>query len=306
MWGAFENLHTGSMRNLSRGDALSEMVLWTCWVHAGNLVATGDCLILQMSPSACFQTMQTRIDSSLVVAKYAQQYVKQMNCCSDRVSDLFKYSPDGGYEDSEDMQITHAIFLSHYKVEAGTEATLMQEAFGTLLKSDGLASSVFLDSEDLTDLTTLRNHVMNSRSLVFLLTPGVLSRPWCLMEIVTAVQHGVYIVPVVIERPGLQFSYPTEEFYSKLREKKLLESKDIQLLDAEGISLDMIEQAIRTVFQSIALPFSPHKSKKVRDAELADIVRRCMSLHVSLKRSNRMSVSSSSSDLEATTKEEFI
>ena len=39
---------------------------------------------------------------------------------------------------------------------------------------------------------------------VLLLTPGLLSRPWCLLEIVTAIDSGVVIVPVEVQRPGIK------------------------------------------------------------------------------------------------------
>ena len=52
-----------------------------------------------------------------------------------------------------------------------------------------LMNPVFLDSESLSDLATLSSHVQNSRYLMLLLTPGFLSRPWCLAEIVHAIRQ---------------------------------------------------------------------------------------------------------------------
>ena len=52
-------------------------------------------------------------------------------------------------------------------------------------------SPVFLDSEDLVDLLTLKEHVQNSHNLMLLLTNNVLLRPWCLVEIVTALGNDV-------------------------------------------------------------------------------------------------------------------
>ena len=36
----------------------------------------------------------------------------------------------------------------------------------------------------------------------FALVPGVLSRPWCLLEIATAVRAHVNLMPMLIEKPG--------------------------------------------------------------------------------------------------------
>ena len=41
---------------------------------------------------------------------------------------------------------------------------------------------------------------------------------WCILEIVTAHLNGVQIVPVEIQRPGMSYPYPEEEFYNSLRQ----------------------------------------------------------------------------------------
>jgi len=275
---AVGHIESACARTLARGDVISEMVLWTFWVHAGNLIASNDSIILQITLRDFTSVVFTRTDASLLVSKYAQSYVRQMSTSPEIVSDLFAYDEqDPMNEDT--AETNHEIFLSHYKAEAGTEATLMQEALELLITRDGAGtgeSLVFLDSEDLRDLTTLRDHVINSRNLVLLLTPGVLMRPWCLMEIITAMNHGVQIVPVEIQRPGLMFTYPNEDFYTELRAGRHLSRRDFQMLRGEGITPRIIEESIRFVFTQIALPFSPHKSKNIREAELIDIVRRCM------------------------------
>merc|ERR1719326_2025616 len=105
---------------------------------------------------------------------------------------------------------SHYIFVSHHKADAGTEAVLMQEALERLLEFDpespgrDMMAPVFLDSNDLVDLNDLRNHVESTANLLLLLTPEVLWRPWCLVEIVTAVQHGVNVVLVEVQKPSAQ------------------------------------------------------------------------------------------------------
>jgi len=119
--------------------------------------------------------------------------------------------------------------------------------------------------------------VRNTRNLVLLLTEEVLRRPWVLVEITTAYHSGVHIVPVEIyKRDNKSFTYPGEEFYKQLREGDLLTEKEADLIKDEGITLDELEKAIRHVFKKIAVPFSPHKSQLVREAELTDILRRCV------------------------------
>ena len=88
-------------------------------------------------------------------------------------------------------------------------------------------------SENLSDLADLKQHVINSRNFVLLLTPGVLMRPWFLTEIVTALNHGVNLVPVEMQRPGLNFYHPDEEYYRSVRGSDLFTSIEQKLLTAD-------------------------------------------------------------------------
>merc|ERR1719440_207095 len=119
----------------------------------------------------------------------------------------------------------HLLFLSHYKMEAGTEAALMRDLLLMLLEGEAgdyfsdyeFNSPIFVDSEDLQDLNTLKRHVKDSLNLIVMLTPGILSRPWCLLEIVTAAENGVQLVPVEIVKPGVpSFPYPDETWFDNL------------------------------------------------------------------------------------------
>jgi hypothetical protein len=175
----------------------------------------------------------------------------------------------------------HLVFISHYKMEAGTEAALMQEDMNKIISEDpgnpghDLKAPVFLDSEDLRDLNDLKHHVSRSHNVVLLLTPGVLSRPWCLVEIVGAMKAGVRIVPVEVQRKDLSFSYPDEVYFKRIRTGKGLDAGALRLIHREGIDNQTLETALRQVFMRIALPFSPHKTARVRQAELQDILKQC-------------------------------
>ena len=83
-----------------------------------------------------------------------------------------------------------AAFLSHYKMQAGTEARLVHGKLKEILGED---AEVFLDSDDLQDLRLLLEHVRSSDVLV-LLRRSVLERPWAILELYTAITHGVPIV----------------------------------------------------------------------------------------------------------------
>merc|ERR1711957_1132186 len=113
----------------------------------------------------------------------------------------------------------HFIFISHSKLDAGTEASLMRGEIETLLRADetlpGAEYEVpcFLDAENLQNLEQLTNQVRQCANLTVLCTENILSRPWCLVEIHAAVEAGIPILPVTIEKPGNSFNFPTESFY---------------------------------------------------------------------------------------------
>jgi hypothetical protein len=175
----------------------------------------------------------------------------------------------------------HLCFISHYKLEAGTEASLMQDGLHNFIKEDERSSGhtferpVFIDTEDLRDLNDLETFVQRSHNLILLLTKNVLTRPWCLLEILFARKHSTTVVPVEIQRRDASFDYPDEAFFASLKDGTLLDFEAEAMLRKEGFSLEDVEKSLRQVFKKIALPFSPHKSTNVREAELRDILKVC-------------------------------
>ena len=87
-------------------------------------------------------------------------------------------------------------FLSHQKMPAGQTAAHLKTVFDR-----DMGDNHFLDVEDLPliDLESLIKAVRSTDVLVLLLTKDVMTRPWCLVEIYTALTHGVPIVPVELD-----------------------------------------------------------------------------------------------------------
>jgi len=134
---------------------------------------------------------------------------------------------------------------------------------------------IFLDSDELFDLNGLLDAVRASTNVVILLTPNVLSRPWCLLELVTAVRCGANIVPVVVARPGPPYVFPDEAFYQIVCDGMFPDASVKQLLDSNGIDGPELAAVFRVVFSKIALTFSPHRSTTIRHYEVKEIVQRC-------------------------------
>ena len=85
---------------------------------------------------------------------------------------------------------------SHYKREAGTEARLVHSE---LKEAIGTDKEIFLDSDDLQDLRHLLTFVKQAEVLVLLQTKSVLTRPWVILELYTAITHDVPIVALSVQ-----------------------------------------------------------------------------------------------------------
>lgn len=91
-------------------------------------------------------------------------------------------------------------FLSHFKVECGTEARLLQQGLETALEQrQAPCIDAFIDSDNLRNLRNLLDHVRESECLILLQSQGVLTRPWCLLELYTAATCGVPILCLNIQ-----------------------------------------------------------------------------------------------------------
>lgn len=197
-------------------------------------------------------------------------------------------------------RLQHFVFLSHYKLEAGTEAALMRTEMEHALCQDPASLAhhfdepVFLDSDNLESLEHLQERVGNTHNLVLLLTPGVLTRPWVLVELVTARRKRSRVLPVSIARQGIGgFEFPDEDWLHRLRDGDILDSSSKDVLEKHACSMDEVADAVAAVFQQIALTYSPHKAKHMRQAEIEQILQRCR-----LRKGAAASSSSSDKDSE--------
>jgi len=176
----------------------------------------------------------------------------------------------------------HLIFISHSKVEAGTEAALMRtELLNAIYEDTGnpgnqLDVPVFLDSEDLTILSDVQDRVRKSHNLVLLLTGSTLYRPWILVEIVTALNEGLRVLPVKVAKlGGNEFQLPDQNYYSKLASGDILDESGKSVMRDADIEFPQVVEALQTLFQRIIVPYSPHRSETIRQAEILSVLRQC-------------------------------
>lgn len=96
----------------------------------------------------------------------------------------------------------YVAFISHHKGGAAEVAYTFFNYFTELYGGN----EVFLDSKELSDLRFLQDAVLASQVVVLLQTKELLYRPFCLVEIYTALRNRIPIVPVLLEGSGYDFA----------------------------------------------------------------------------------------------------
>ena len=168
-------------------------------------------------------------------------------------------------------------FLSHFKLECGTEARLVQVQLRPIIEKnpiEGSSNEVFLDSDDLSDLRNLLQHVVQTKVLVLLQSKSVLTRPWVIIELYTAITHDVPIVALNIAN-----SYPynyadAESFLMHFDEEiDIANPGAAQLLIDMGIDpVDVAWRLSDCLPNIISTDFNPNASENVLQASLVDLV----------------------------------
>jgi hypothetical protein len=164
-------------------------------------------------------------------------------------------------------------FISHHKTDAASSAVFFHGVLCARfkLKSD----QVFLDSNSLEDLRHIINLVKNSKILFLLLTKNVLSRPFCLAEIATAISGQIPIIAVNLEGQGYSFE-ESRNFLASQSFRTALENRNpgaSASLEEQGFNVDDLGQTLSAVLPNIiAKPFNPAASERVRASQIDDII----------------------------------
>ena len=141
-----------------------------------------------------------------------------------------------------------------------------------------LHAPVYLDSSSLPDLRTLFTEGIHQSDTVLLLaTKGVLTRPWCMLEILEARRHEVPIVFCKIETRGFDAD-EAREFIGNLEAKLAVSNPSALELLRNHLGGDMSElrEAMMSVLPAASAPplltWNPHAGDGEIVARLKDIV----------------------------------
>ena len=151
----------------------------------------------------------------------------------------------------------YSAFISHMKAEAAMEARFLTSYLEKKFEDD----DVFIDSDDLNDLHALKVHVQESAVLVLIPSKSVLTRPWCLLELLTAIKHGLPVVGLSLCGGAAAYSFAeAQHFLANL--DSLLEHAcpgAVQLLAEHGWpDLTHVAYLLSTALPArISIPFTP-------------------------------------------------
>jgi len=173
-----------------------------------------------------------------------------------------KWNPTGIY----------ACFLSHYKMEAASDARYMHDILRKMLHAP-----VFLDSSVLNDLRQLiTNGVHVSDTIVLLATKNVLCRPWCLMEMLEGTRKRLPIIMVQMYNGGFSFA-EARGFISNLEnEMMLLNPSGLHALHEHlGPNLEELKEACIQAIDAnadISPVFNAHAGDNAMVALMKDVI----------------------------------
>ena len=170
----------------------------------------------------------------------------------------------------------YAGFLSHFKMECGTEARLVQQNLKPILAKEPLggSSEVFLDSDDLSDLRNLLQHVKDTQCLVLMQSKRVLERPWVILELYTAITNSTPIVALNVENANPYSYADAVSFLMHFDEEiEIANPGAAQLLLEHGVDpVDVAYLLSDSLPNIISTSFNPNASEKVLQASLEDLV----------------------------------
>ena len=136
-----------------------------------------------------------------------------------------------------------------------------------------LGERCFLDSDDLMDLSRLQEHVRESNCILLLQTRSVLTRPWCLIELMTAIESRVPIVGVSITSGQSPYDFAESTHFMTHLDKLLDPDTRAKLLALGADTTDMAYLLANTLPNIISVPLNMNESRTVLSARVADIVR---------------------------------
>jgi len=159
--------------------------------------------------------------------------------------------------------------------EASSDARYMHDMLRKMLKAP-----VFLDSSALNDLRNLITEgVHKSDTLVLLVTKGVFSRPWCLLELLEVAREGIPVVMIQMANSQLPFEEARKFILNLESEMKRMNPAGLEFLHQRlGTDLEELKSAVQLALddneQYEPIVFGSHAGDNAMVATMKDVVER--------------------------------
>mmetsp|Transcript_15437 Transcript_15437/g.46354 ORF Transcript_15437/g.46354 Transcript_15437/m.46354 type:complete len:428 (+) Transcript_15437:5126-6409(+) len=141
---------------------------------------------------------------------------------------------------------------------------------------------VFLDSSALSDLRNLvTDGVHKSDTLVLLATKGVLTRPWCLIELLETYRKGIPVIVVKLSNLGFEYTSARQFALNLKEEMEAINPAGMSVLHQHiGPDLTELRDALLLALEENERPsrgelvFDPHAGDSAMVATMKDVVER--------------------------------
>ena len=132
---------------------------------------------------------------------------------------------------------------------------------------------VFLDSDNLPKISVLMDKVRSSRNVVFILTRGFLTRPWCLLELATAICESKTLIPVRLMNAsrGFDFQQARNCVHNLETELAATHPGAIDAIRKEGFTVDEVQAAIAILLDIVAVELNISLPEGVVNAQYQEI-----------------------------------
>ncbi|CAE7504109.1 unnamed protein product [Symbiodinium sp. CCMP2592] len=162
---------------------------------------------------------------------------------------------------------TYDGFLCHHKAGAGVLCRWMKSE----IQRQAHKAKIFLDSDELEGLADIGDIVKHqTRTLVVVATKMTLTRPWCAVEVATAMRNNVGVVLVRCS----DFAFYDVDGFASLRAG--WSPSDIMIFAQSALDPDLVEDSYRALEKAPLLEydaFAPHRTQTALVSNLLESVK---------------------------------
>lgn len=166
----------------------------------------------------------------------------------------------------ENTRCTFFCFISHYKAEGAMQARWLKNEL-----ERELGQQVFLDSDNLFRINEIEDHVRESHVMLLLQTRNVLTRPFCILELLIAIKARKPVVAVHIVGSELDYDFEHAQSYLENLDTRMGPEARAMLIE-HGVDMAEARDILSTIIPQVkSIALDTHASKRILTATVLDI-----------------------------------